>query len=472
MIKNQKQYALTKRRVDEFESTISELKAAYDTDVPFMVKIQIDALECQKEQLEAEVYEYDKLVSGDYAVFDVDSFSELPKALIRARIALGLTQKDLADRLGLKEQQIQRYENTEYSSAAFGRLIAIVDALDLKVKEDVFLPKKSRDKNLVMERLRDVGLSTSFINKRLVPQFIENSDYTGWIDSVVAKCTHIFGWGRDELLGTDSLVIGRDASMLARFKMPAGASSKYVTAYTQYAFTVAGLLPLCAMSQIKELSDDPVAVRKILFSDYGGIGYQSVLNFIADRGVLVVALDDKGAFHGATWRVKGRNIIVLKQQSKYEARWVFDLLHEYFHAAQRPELDEFALVELEETSPERREDPEEIAANSFAASVLLGENYEGLISSCFKQAKGNISFLKSSVQKVAEQYKVDVGVLANQVAYRVYESQSANWWGAANNLQISDHDLMEKTRLKLLEVISLDKLDGLSRDILEQAIYY
>ena len=33
----------------------------------------------------------------------------LPIELIRARIAKGLTQKDLARKLGLKEQQIQRY---------------------------------------------------------------------------------------------------------------------------------------------------------------------------------------------------------------------------------------------------------------------------------------------------------------------------------------------------------------------------
>jgi ribosome-binding protein aMBF1 (putative translation factor) len=31
---------------------------------------------------------------------------ELPEALIRARIAVGLTQKRLAERLGLKEQQV------------------------------------------------------------------------------------------------------------------------------------------------------------------------------------------------------------------------------------------------------------------------------------------------------------------------------------------------------------------------------
>ena len=38
---------------------------------------------------------------------------------MRARIALGYTQKKLAERVGLKEQQIQRYEETEYPRGKF-----------------------------------------------------------------------------------------------------------------------------------------------------------------------------------------------------------------------------------------------------------------------------------------------------------------------------------------------------------------
>ncbi|MBM4258372.1 MAG: helix-turn-helix transcriptional regulator [Deltaproteobacteria bacterium] len=41
------------------------------------------------------------------------SLEELPKTLIQARIAGGLSQEDLATTLGLKPQQIQRYEATE-----------------------------------------------------------------------------------------------------------------------------------------------------------------------------------------------------------------------------------------------------------------------------------------------------------------------------------------------------------------------
>ena len=55
--------------------------------------------------------------------------AELPANLIKARIARGLSQKDLADRIGLKEQQIQRYEATDYASASLARIKEVVSAL-------------------------------------------------------------------------------------------------------------------------------------------------------------------------------------------------------------------------------------------------------------------------------------------------------------------------------------------------------
>ena len=70
--------------------------------------------------------------------FQID---DLPVGLIRARIALRLTQKQLAERVGLKEQQIQRYEETDYVSASFSRLQEIIKALGLDIEEKIFLPK-------------------------------------------------------------------------------------------------------------------------------------------------------------------------------------------------------------------------------------------------------------------------------------------------------------------------------------------
>ncbi len=53
----------------------------------------------------------------------------LPESLVDERKKLGLTQKELAERLGIKEQQIQRYEATRYQSASLKRIVEVAEAM-------------------------------------------------------------------------------------------------------------------------------------------------------------------------------------------------------------------------------------------------------------------------------------------------------------------------------------------------------
>lgn len=473
MIKNNKQLSLTKKRIQEFNEVITELQSSGSKYSPLLAKAQIDALIYQKNELLKEVEQYELLLTGDLAVLDVNSLSDLPKALIMSRISMGLTQKDLAERLGIKEQQIQRYENTEYGSASFSTLLSVVNALDLKITEDVFLPKISRQKNILLAKLNDAGLDKNFIEKRIAPRDLMPWDYGLWIDKTVEKLNIIFGWTKDLLLGDSPLVIGRDASMVARFKMPAGANVQYASAYTQYAFSIANIVASNCILDKKEISQDSNYVRKFILDTYGALTFKSVLYYAKSLGIPVISLNDSGAFHGATWRIKGRNIIVLKQKSKYPSKWMFDLLHELYHASQSPELDEFSIIELSETSEERRTAEEEILANNFATKVLLGEDAEVYIEECFKNAKGRINWLKNSVTQVSEKYDLDCGVLAYQVAKKVqvmekFGDKTNNWWGTANNLQIRTCDPSSLSFEVLTSHMPLYNLNQNDRDILEQ----
>jgi ribosome-binding protein aMBF1 (putative translation factor) len=102
-----------------------------------------ESLESELEILREQLAEYEALRSGRIAVLEIDSLTALPDALIRARIAGGLTQKELATRLGLKEQQIQRYEATRYAGVSLERVQAVAEALGVKIHERVILPSAS-----------------------------------------------------------------------------------------------------------------------------------------------------------------------------------------------------------------------------------------------------------------------------------------------------------------------------------------
>lgn len=79
--------------------------------------------------------EYDALSQGQVTEIAAESIVGIGQALIKARIVCDLTQKELAERLSLAEQQIQRYEATLYRGVAAERLQQVADALRLCVRE-------------------------------------------------------------------------------------------------------------------------------------------------------------------------------------------------------------------------------------------------------------------------------------------------------------------------------------------------
>ena len=96
---------------------------------PLIAKAQEDAIESQLEDLRIELREYESIKAGGFQRDGLDVVADLPVVLIKARIAQGLSQKDLANRIGLKEQQIQRYEATDYASASLARIQEVAGAL-------------------------------------------------------------------------------------------------------------------------------------------------------------------------------------------------------------------------------------------------------------------------------------------------------------------------------------------------------
>jgi len=130
MIKNEREYRITKAQAEKFRRAVAAFHAEKDTAVhPRLRRAQADALRSQLADLDGELKQYEALRSGKRRVIRTQSLADLPRALIEARVASGLSQRDLAERLGLKEQQIQRYEATEYASASLRRVREVVGAL-------------------------------------------------------------------------------------------------------------------------------------------------------------------------------------------------------------------------------------------------------------------------------------------------------------------------------------------------------
>ncbi len=145
MIANDLQYRVTQRAARDFEKSLARLDVDAGERPEWVRRAMREAIESQLADLRGELAAYDALRAGHVRALDLDSLDQLPEALIRGRIAAGLSQKDLAARLGLREQQIQRYEARRYAGASLDRIQAVADALGMQIHEHVVLPASRID---------------------------------------------------------------------------------------------------------------------------------------------------------------------------------------------------------------------------------------------------------------------------------------------------------------------------------------
>lgn len=128
MIANDRQYQQTRKKITDLEALIVATESGEAGDEDFR-DVQLAALRSQTTDLHEEIEEYEALRDGETTMIEASSLAGLADALIKARVARGWTQRQLADRLGVAEQQVQRYESTGYRSASLARLCDIADAL-------------------------------------------------------------------------------------------------------------------------------------------------------------------------------------------------------------------------------------------------------------------------------------------------------------------------------------------------------
>jgi transcriptional regulator with XRE-family HTH domain len=230
MIANERQYRITKNTAERFREALSELAKQNGLSQihPKLLKAQRDAIQSQLDDLLAEVNAYEQLKAGSLTSISIGSFEELADGLISARIASGLSQKALAERLGLKEQQIQRYEAEHYNSASYQRLQEIARAIGIKIRKEILLPSAATDLRGLLQKLRQAGIDQEFVFNNLLsskescqPLSTVAEGEPQLLPKLVERVSLIYGWPPEALFAAAPLAPPRFAGAEARFKMPA-----------------------------------------------------------------------------------------------------------------------------------------------------------------------------------------------------------------------------------------------------------
>jgi DNA-binding XRE family transcriptional regulator len=142
IIRNEKEYKFIKSWLSKAENGKKELaKLPESKEQPWLRTAQRGSLQRFINHLKEEVEEYEALKNGKIKPPSLDNLAAVPENLIKNRIANGWTQEQLAKRIGLHYQQIQRYEKTDYATATFETLLKIASVLEQKTPKKI--PRKS-----------------------------------------------------------------------------------------------------------------------------------------------------------------------------------------------------------------------------------------------------------------------------------------------------------------------------------------
>jgi HTH-type transcriptional regulator/antitoxin HigA len=133
MIATEREYAVSRGRRRELLAVRATYLAQPQED-PSAQDWLVASVDSVLARVDAEIGEYEALRAGSVLAVPVAGLGDLPGALVQARIAAGLTQRQLAERLAVAEQAVQRDEAGGYARATLDRLQRVAEALGLEVE--------------------------------------------------------------------------------------------------------------------------------------------------------------------------------------------------------------------------------------------------------------------------------------------------------------------------------------------------
>ena len=110
------------QRLRQQEKQLKELNLSKEE-----IKRVLDPIQSFHLQLKEEVQSYERLKRGEFD--EVRNFDGMGRLFVALRISQGMTQRELAERLGVHESQVSRDERNEYHGITLERASRLLDAL-------------------------------------------------------------------------------------------------------------------------------------------------------------------------------------------------------------------------------------------------------------------------------------------------------------------------------------------------------
>lgn len=456
MITNEHQRELTRESLDRFEAAVRQHdEAGPRPDIhPRILRAMRDAAASEAVALRRNLQHYEDLLEGR-----VRHGPGGPAALVEARIASHISQRELADQLGVDEEQVEAWEGNDYDLVSAEQLSQVAEALGIGLDGPVsYLPPPPPPTEL-RSRVRRAGVPQDLSAK--VEREVDQGDVAG----VYARG---FEWDIEDLI-SGVAVPAKPPLEEVVLKSKAGQAPRQ-SPLVRLAYTTGRIVVSMATRPPGPLPTvDPAQVRAEAIDEDGRVTLPSLLMWSWDRGLPVLPLVGAGGFAAAALRVDGRPVIVLKRKNAEMAYWLFDLAHELGHVA----LDHLGAAGLVDVSAplSATRDAQENAANAWALELLLPDHAR-LIQRVSEGTRGDYMRFKRTVETLARDSNVSGGVLGLVSAFELPTiGEAKDRWGSATNiakLEGTGRPLVEEA---LRSRISISQLSRIDRQLMSAVLF-
>ena len=146
----------------------------------------------QIKELEEQVKDYERLKQEGPGAFRPQDVSEIGAYLIRARVASGMTQADLAKQLDVSQPMVHKYEIAEYQGANIQTLAEVAKALNVSLDIEAFSAQRTveyqpvRQEAAILYFLQRVN--NRFLGRTKLMKLLYYADYE-WLEKTGASIT-------------------------------------------------------------------------------------------------------------------------------------------------------------------------------------------------------------------------------------------------------------------------------------------
>ncbi len=151
MIKTDREYSEILKNLTAMKGAAEKYRASLKDAgfTPEHIELGVQPLLVMQDQMEGDLAWYDCARRGD--IIPLSDLTSIGRSLVALRIARGLTQRQLAERLGVNEAQVSKDERNDYHGISVERAQRIIDAMGGQVTLTVTLKSESEPEPALAE---------------------------------------------------------------------------------------------------------------------------------------------------------------------------------------------------------------------------------------------------------------------------------------------------------------------------------